>query len=124
MKIGQTTIRDRRGAAKRIIDEVRERGTLPRFANWRTVQKLKDAGAICFYDGKYRLGPRPTERQAGYYWVRSSESWEIAEWDGTAWYVINGQRAFATGDFDEISERVQRASPPFCHGTKENHNEP
>ena len=107
MKVGDKTIRDRRGAAHRILEQVRANGCLPRYANFKTVQKLKDAGAISFHGCRYHLGPMPT-RDPGYYWVYDGD-WMVAEWSGTAWYVVNGQRPIADTEFTIIGEKIERS---------------
>lgn len=106
MKIGDKTVRDRRGAAERILNQVRESGTMPRHANVRTIQKLEALGAIHFAGTKYRLGPKPI-REPGYYWVRD-DNWMVAEWTGQHWYLVNGQRPFADEEFDVIAEKIER----------------
>lgn len=66
MKIGNKTFRDRRGAAQRILGQIRANGCLPRYANFKTVRKLKEAGAISFCDGRYWLGQAPSlQREPG-----------------------------------------------------------
>lgn len=108
MKIGNKTFRDRRGAAQRILGQIRANGCLPRYANFKTVRKLKEAGAISFCDGRYWLGQAPSlHREPGYYWVKGSD-WLVAEWSGTAWYEINGQRPIATEEYEAIGERIER----------------
>lgn len=104
-------MRDRRGAAARIIDQVQRNGCLPRYANFKTVRKLKEAGEISFCDGRYWIGQAPSlRRENGYYWVKGN-SWEVAEWSGTAWYMINGQRPLSTDEFEAIGEKIERAAP-------------
>ena len=46
-------------------------------------------------------------RTPGYYWVRSGDKWEPAEWSGARWYAISGLRGFDDDDFDEIGFRVR-----------------
>lgn len=107
MKVGDRNIRDRRGAASRIIEQVRVNGCLPRYANVKTVQKLKEAGAISFHGGRYHLGAVPA-RNPGYYWVYDGD-WSVAEWSGTAWYVVNGQRPVADTEWKIIGEKIERS---------------
>ncbi len=109
MKVGEKNIRDRRGAAQRILDQVRQNGCLPRYANWRTVEKLKKAGEIHFSGGRYwhvSQVPKPI-RLDGYYWVKTDGRWEVAEWCANNWYCINGQRPFADDTFDIIGEKIE-----------------
>lgn len=100
-------IRDRRGAAARIIDQVRKTGTMPRYANWRTIKKLEEAGEISFHGGKYHIGLKP-KREAGYYWVKDND-WLVAEWSGTAWYMINGTRPMSDDEFTILGEKIERS---------------
>lgn len=108
MSAGIANIRDRRGAAQRILDQVRRNGCLPRYANFKTVNKLKEAGAISFHGGRYHLGPKPKMREPGYYWVKS-DGWEVVEWNGSAWFCINGQRPHSDDEFDIIGEKIERS---------------
>jgi hypothetical protein len=60
-----------------------------------------------------------TERESGFYWVRSADKhlideWQIASWlSGGYWLVLGNDEAMSDEDFAEIGERVERrANPP------------
>jgi hypothetical protein len=114
MEIGGRNIRDRRGAAHRILEQVKANGCLPRYASHKTVQRLKDAGAISFHGGRYHLGAKP-DRAPGFYWVKDCD-WSVAEWSGTAWYQINGQRPLADDEFAIIGEKIE--PPALKHAAR------
>jgi hypothetical protein len=55
-------IQDRRGAVRRILDQIAKDGTMPVRTDWRTRVRAEDAGLFHFSAkrGLYRLGPDPT----------------------------------------------------------------
>ena len=55
-------IRDRRGAVRKILDQIAKDGTMPVRADWRTIRRAQDAGLFHFSvkHGQYRIGPDPT----------------------------------------------------------------
>ena len=48
-------------------------------------------------------------RDKGYYWVKDSGEWIIANWDGDAWIIFGYQGTVGDVGFDEINEcRIER----------------
>ena len=44
-------------------------------------------------------------REPGFYWVRESDEWTVAQWSGKYWYVVGWDISCRDSDFAEIDPR-------------------
>jgi hypothetical protein len=49
-----------------------------------------------------------TRRKAGYYWVKTSNRWQIALWEADGWALHGVEGVFDDSDFEDIQEHPIR----------------